>query len=55
MTALALSLKPIHLGWAVALSDGRELARFIGLGAKRRAVRYLARFDVRTELRNVGS
>jgi hypothetical protein len=42
MTALALMLKPINHGWAVTLTDGRELVRFIGLGAKRRALRYLA-------------
>ena len=41
MNALALNLKPIQYGWAVTLSDGRELVRFIGLGAKRRALRYL--------------
>jgi hypothetical protein len=42
MHALALMLKPIDQGWAVALTDGRELARFRGLCAKRRALRYLA-------------
>jgi hypothetical protein len=41
MNALALLLKPICHGWAVVLTDGRELARFTGLGAKRRALRYL--------------
>ena len=30
MYALTLMLKRIHHGWAVALSDGRELARFHG-------------------------
>jgi hypothetical protein len=35
-------LKPVNLGWAVTLTDGRELRRFIGLGAKRRALRYLS-------------
>lgn len=49
MTALALTLKPIDRGWAVALSDGRELVRFIGLGARRRALRYLARYVSGTE------
>jgi hypothetical protein len=43
MNALALTLKPINYGWAVTLSDGRELVRFIGLGAKRRALRYVTR------------
>jgi hypothetical protein len=42
MNALALSLTPTHPGWAVSLTDGRELARFRGPGAKRRALRYLA-------------
>ena len=42
MKALALLLKPIRYGWAVTLSDGRELVRFKGLGARRRALRYLA-------------
>jgi hypothetical protein len=42
MTALALILRPIRHGWAVYLTDGRELARFNGPTAKRRALRYLA-------------
>jgi hypothetical protein len=42
MRALALMLKPIAHGWAVALTDGRELVRFTGLCAKRRALRCLA-------------
>jgi hypothetical protein len=42
MKALALMLKHIRYGWAVTLSDGRELARFTGFGAKRRALRYIA-------------
>lgn len=41
MNSLALILKPIHHGWAVALTDGRELVRFTGFGAKRKAMRYL--------------
>ena len=41
MHAIALLLRPISHGWAVVLSDGRELARFTGLGAKRRALRFL--------------
>ena len=53
MNAVALNLKPIDHGWAVTLTDGRELARFIGLGAKRRAIRYLARLDLGRELRHV--
>jgi hypothetical protein len=31
-------------GWAVALTDGRQIARFAGPGAKRRALRYLERY-----------
>jgi hypothetical protein len=39
-------LKPITGGWAVQLTDGREVARFIGPAAKRRALRYLAGHNV---------
>ena len=46
MTAVALMLKPIHHGWAVALTNGRELMRFTGLCAKRRAIRYIATSDL---------
>jgi hypothetical protein len=42
MTSLAVMLERIDHGWAVTLTDGRELARFTGPGAKRRALRYLA-------------
>jgi hypothetical protein len=42
MNALALMLKPINHGWAVTLTDGREVMRFTGFGARRRALRYLA-------------
>jgi len=42
MKALAVVLKRIEWGWAVALTDGRELARFTGLGARWRALRYIA-------------
>ena len=38
MNALALILKPIEHGWSVSLTNGRELARFTGFGAKRRAI-----------------
>jgi len=41
--ALAVILKPSRRGWVVALTDGRELAHFIGPGAKWRAVRYVTR------------
>jgi hypothetical protein len=40
MTMLAVMLKPVSHGWAVTLTDGRELARFTGPGARWRAVRY---------------
>ena len=42
MRALAATLKPIDNGWAITLTDGRELARFTGFAAKRRALAYLA-------------
>jgi hypothetical protein len=42
MSELAVMLKPIKSGWAVTLTDGRELARFTGLGAKARALCYMA-------------
>jgi hypothetical protein len=41
MNPLALTLKPVLCGWAVCLTDGRELVRFRGLGAHYRALRYL--------------
>jgi len=43
MNALAVVLKPVDHGWAVALTDGREIVRFTGPAAKRRALRHLAR------------
>jgi hypothetical protein len=43
MNALALTIRPTPYGWAVCLTDGRELARFFGPNAKRRALRHLAR------------
>jgi hypothetical protein len=42
MNAVAVILKPVDHGWVVALTDGRQLARFIGPGAKWRATRYIA-------------
>lgn len=36
-------LAPIRHGWAIRLSDGREVARFYGPGARWRATRFLAR------------
>jgi hypothetical protein len=41
MKAIAITLKPILYGWAVCLTDGRELARFRGPGARERALRFL--------------
>jgi hypothetical protein len=43
MTALRMILRPIRYGWSVELTDGRELARFLGPGARWRATRYLRR------------
>lgn len=40
-TAYSILLNPILGGWAVCLSDGRELARFRGPGAHCRALRYV--------------
>ena len=49
MKMVAVILKPIVHGWAVTLTDGRELGRFTGLWAKRRALRYLAIHDLPRE------
>jgi hypothetical protein len=49
MNALAVMLKPINHGWAVTLTNGRELVRFTGLGARRRALRYLVAHDLGRE------
>jgi hypothetical protein len=43
MTALALMIRPTGDGWGVYLTNGRELARFRGLGSKWRAAQYLRR------------
>jgi hypothetical protein len=43
MKALWMMISPVRHGWAVQLSDGRELARFLGPGARWRATRYLQR------------
>jgi len=40
-STLAVLLKPILWGWAVCLTDGRELARFYGPGARLRALHYV--------------
>ncbi len=38
---LALTVTRIPRGWAVALTDGHQIARFSGPAAKWRALRYL--------------
>ncbi len=43
MNALSLILKPTSRGWAVYLSDGREVAQYSGPGSKQRALDYVAR------------
>jgi hypothetical protein len=43
MTALALMIRPTGDGWGVYLTNGRELARFRGIGSKWRAAQYLRR------------
>ena len=43
MTALELMVGPTTDGWAVYLTNGYELARFRGIAAKWRALRYLRR------------
>jgi len=53
MTALRMMLRPIRYGWSVQLSDGRELARFLGPAAKWRATRYLR--NAAEALRNSGA
>jgi hypothetical protein len=42
MSALALMIRPTQHGWAVYLTDGREVARFRGPGSKWRALCHLA-------------
>lgn len=49
MNPIALMLKPTRHGWAVVLTDGRELVRFTGPGAKQKARRYLGGYDVGRE------
>jgi hypothetical protein len=49
MNAVALMIKHVNRGWAVTLPDGRELVRFTGFGAKRRALRFLATHDLGRE------
>jgi hypothetical protein len=54
MYALTLMLKPIPLGWAATLTDGREIVRFHGPWAKRRLLRYLAAYSRSREVSHVG-
>jgi hypothetical protein len=42
-------LERIPGGWIIELSDGREIARFTGPAAKRRALRYLASHNIASE------
>jgi hypothetical protein len=44
VTARALLIRPTPNGWAVLLSDGQEVVRFRGLGARDRALRYIRSF-----------
>lgn len=46
MDTLAPTQGPSHNGWLVPLTDSHEDPRFTDLGAKRRALRYLASHDV---------
>lgn len=41
MKTLSIILRPIFVGWAVCLTDGRELARFRGPGAHGRALHWV--------------
>ncbi|MGO9972483.1 MAG: hypothetical protein ACLP01_06690 [Solirubrobacteraceae bacterium] len=41
--ALSITLRSIRYGWSVQLSDGRELARFLGPGFPWCALHYLTR------------
>ena len=43
MRTLALITAPTADGWAIYRTDGREVARFRGLCARRRALRHVAR------------
>jgi hypothetical protein len=40
--ANTVSVAPVEGGWVVMLTDGREVARFTGPGARRQALRYAA-------------
>jgi hypothetical protein len=47
-------LKPIPGGWVIELTDGRDVARFTGLAAKRRALRYTASHYIAREAERAG-
>ena len=47
MTALSMMIAPTSDGWGVFLSDGRQLARFRGIAARWRALRYLSAMTTR--------
>ena len=44
MTAVGVLIGPTPDGWAVYLTNGRELARFRGIAARWRALRYIRQF-----------
>jgi hypothetical protein len=46
MNAQGIILRPVPRGWVIELTDGREVVRFTGLRARRRAFGYLASHDV---------
>jgi hypothetical protein len=50
VTALALKIGRTVDGWAVYLTDGHELARYRGIFARRRALRFAARVSSRRAL-----
>jgi hypothetical protein len=43
--------KPSSAGWSIYLTDGREVARFRGLGSHRRALRYVSQLGRSTHQR----
>jgi hypothetical protein len=44
----AIILRPLTAGWAVCLTNGRELARFRGPGARLRALRFVRSLGLAT-------
>jgi hypothetical protein len=47
-------LKPIPLGWAATLTNGREVVRFHGPWARRRVLRYIAAYGRLREVSHAG-